>query len=213
MSSPSTSRLNTYLAIASTAAVGSAHADIVYHDVNTTIALGESAQFLVGTEVGLSAQMTFIAGSNLRGGSGTSSWQVLDYGYGDNYIDFAGGFSFTAGSYASLWRFNASTDIDSNNFNAQSIAWGASWNGMPGEAERAFAAFKIREGSVQSDPGYYGWIDISWSNDGTLTIHGYAYNNVLDGSIHVGDVPAPGALGLIGLAAGASGIRRKRSGN
>ena len=154
MSSPSTSRLNTYLAIASTAAVGSAHADIVYHDVNTTIALGESAQFLVGTEVGLSAQMTFIAGSNLRGGSGTSSWQVLDYGYGDNYIDFAGGFSFTAGSYASLWRFNASTDIDSNNFNAQSIAWGASWNGMPGEAERAFAAFKIREGSVQSDPGY-----------------------------------------------------------
>ena len=106
--------------------------------------------------------------------------------------------------------FNASTDIDSNNFNAQSVAWGATWNGLPGQEERGFAAFKIREGSVQSDPGYYGWIDISWSNDGTLTIHGYAYNDVLDGSIHVGDVPAPGALGLIGLAAGASGIRRKR---
>ena len=207
-------RIRAYTALASAVGAASASADIVYHEVNTTIGLGDSIQFLVGTEVGLSAYMSFIGDTSLIDGidNSNSGWLVMDYGYGQNYIDFAAGFSFTAGYYASLWRFGSSVQVDSNLFlPGTSIALGFSWNGQPSEPERGFAAFKLSEFADREGPAYYGWIDITWSNDGFLTIHGYAWNDTANAAIHVGDVPAPGALGLLGLAAGAAGIRRKRT--
>lgn len=57
---------------------------------------------------------------------------------------------------------------------------------------------------------FYGWIDFEVSMD-NLIVHGYAYDTTGAG-IEAGYVPAPGALGLIALAAGAGGIRRKRAG-
>ena len=55
----------------------------------------------------------------------------------------------------------------------------------------------------------YGWIALDW--DGTfLTIDGYAYETDLNTGIEAGAVPGPGAVGLLGLAAGAAGMRRKR---
>jgi len=45
---------------------------------------------------------------------------------------------------------------------------------------------------------------------GELTINGWAYDDA-GGAITAGQIPAPGAVGLLGLAAGAAGMRRKRT--
>ena len=45
----------------------------------------------------------------------------------------------------------------------------------------------------------------------SLLIRGYAYEDS-DAAINAGQIAVPGALGLIGLAAGVSGMRRKRQG-
>ena len=55
----------------------------------------------------------------------------------------------------------------------------------------------------------YGWVSMSW--DGAyLTIDGYAIETDVGTAIQAGAIPAPGAIGLLGLAAGAAGVRRKR---
>ena len=58
----------------------------------------------------------------------------------------------------------------------------------------------------------YGWVELSWNAIfKLLTIEGFAYETQVGASINAGEgIPAPGALGLFGLAAGAAGIRRKR---
>ena len=55
----------------------------------------------------------------------------------------------------------------------------------------------------------YGWIDVQRDSNDTLTINGWAYEDSGE-MINAGEIPAPGAIGLLALAGGASGIRRKR---
>ncbi|MCP4833899.1 MAG: PEP-CTERM sorting domain-containing protein, partial [Phycisphaeraceae bacterium] len=58
----------------------------------------------------------------------------------------------------------------------------------------------------------YGWVGVDWNvSTFELTISGFAYETNAGVAIEAGAIPAPGALGLFGLAAGAAGIRRKRS--
>ena len=55
----------------------------------------------------------------------------------------------------------------------------------------------------------YGWVEIDWRAGDALKVVRWAYED--DGSaIEAGVVPAPGAVGLLALAAGAAGVRRKR---
>ena len=200
-------------------------ADIVYQDVGTTIGLGDSLELAIGSGVGLSAHMTFVAMNSIASNSNTFGWLAMDYGNGTNYINFDAFAPLVPTSSGLLDRFDASDDIGGSDFNGFSLAFGAlnattgggtafegNWGGPQGDSIRGFAGFKLSETASPSNSGYYGWIDISWSNSGMLTIHGYAYSDVLDATIHAGDIPAPGALGLLGLAVGASGIRRKRHG-
>ena len=57
----------------------------------------------------------------------------------------------------------------------------------------------------------YGWVEINWDGLNALEVVRWAYED--DGSaIEAGAVPAPGAVGLLALAAGAAGVRRKRVG-
>ncbi len=55
----------------------------------------------------------------------------------------------------------------------------------------------------------YGWVAVS-VGVGELTVDGWAYDDT-GTSIAAGQIPAPGAIGLLGLAAGAAGKRRKRT--
>ena len=58
-------------------------------------------------------------------------------------------------------------------------------------------------------PRFPSWAEITLQSDGILTVERWAYDDA-GGSIAAGAIPAPGALGLLALAGGAAGIRRKR---
>ena len=67
--------------------------------------------------------------------------------------------------------------------------------------------------AFEAAPGVmnYGWVEINWDGMNALEVVRWAYED--DGSaIEAGAVPAPGAVGLLALAAGAAGVRRKRVG-
>ena len=87
------------------------------------------------------------------------------------------------------------------------------WNADFGaEAQQGFLGFAFGD----PDDRNWGWIDFTWDYD-TLTVHGYAWETeagvgIIAGATGGPVVPgAPTAVGLLGLAAGAAGVRRKRS--
>jgi MYXO-CTERM domain-containing protein len=58
----------------------------------------------------------------------------------------------------------------------------------------------------------YGWIELTVYAEGSskwINMTGWAYNDVVNESITVGQIPAPGALGLLAIA-GLAGRRRRR---
>ena len=55
----------------------------------------------------------------------------------------------------------------------------------------------------------YGWIKLAVFADAqSITIYGWAYNDVVNQSITVGEIPGPGALGLLAIV-GLQGRRRR----
>lgn len=80
--------------------------------------------------------------------------------------------------------------------------------------DRMYFGFAVDVGEPFGDSlTKFGWLDLSWDAElKELTIHGYAYNT--DGTILAGEMPTstpvPGAGGLLALAAGAAGLRRRR---
>jgi hypothetical protein len=57
----------------------------------------------------------------------------------------------------------------------------------------------------------YGWIEFTVFDEGPftfMTMTGWAYNDEVNGSITVGQIPAPGALGLLAIG-GLAGRRRR----
>ena len=98
----------------------------------------------------------------------------------------------------------------------------ANWDALDGyydtgaiqRPDRGFLGIEIGTGGDVN----YGWIDVTWTGSQAI-IHGYAWESDTNTAINAGQttsgaavVPgAPTAVGLIGLAAGAAGIRRRRS--
>ena len=74
-----------------------------------------------------------------------------------------------------------------------------------------FLGFTVDVESLGGTEYRYGWIAVDWDAETfELTIDGFAYETDAGVGIEAGAIPAPAALGLFGLAAGAAGIRRKR---
>jgi hypothetical protein len=69
-------------------------------------------------------------------------------------------------------------------------------------------------GLVVSDQKYYGWADVSYNADSSLTLYGFAYENVANTTIQAGAVPEPADAALVGAlvagSAAAFAARRKR---
>ncbi|MCP4012436.1 MAG: PEP-CTERM sorting domain-containing protein [Phycisphaeraceae bacterium] len=79
------------------------------------------------------------------------------------------------------------------------------------EGGSGYLGFAIEMEGVGEEAYRYGWIGVAWDpSTFELTIDGFAYETDAGVGIAAGAIPAPGALGLFGLAAGAAGIRRKR---
>ena len=223
------SRLDRYAAIAAlpACAVGTAaSADIIYTELNTSI-FNETTSFAMG---GASVLFSAANAQFL-----TSSGYLI---YAVNYLDaimsggaiaLGGGLS-TAGIYQTAQGFAAGEEIGAGASFGGNLSWAnlagtyafysktlssaGDWQNLFDET-RLFLGVEIANGSDVN----YGWIDVSWSGLTGATIHGYAYETDVNTAIIAGAtessgpvVPgAPTAVGLVGLAAGAAGIRRKRS--
>lgn len=135
----------------------------------------------------------------------------------------------SATDYAGLseWaRLGVGDMIDGDNMGAAfygSLYFVIRYSGTGGGSDYTygpFGNFRADDGELSS--GYigftfdtdlgdtvYAWAEVGLGLNATLTVERWAYES--DGSaIAAGAIPAPGALGLLALAGGAAGIRRKR---
>ena len=221
-------RLERYAAVAAlpACALGSAAtADIIYTELNTSIYNDTTSFTMAGATFAFSAY-------NLSY-SGVLGLHYLD-GIAQGGAIALNGFTSYFGAYPGAQGFAADEEIGAGANFGGSLSWAnlavsytyakndlitgsaaGDWFAGYGGQSRLFLGVEIENGSDVN----YGWIDISWSMTDGATIHGYAYESDVNTAIVAGAtesnapvVPgAPTAVGLVGLAAGAAGIRRKRS--
>lgn len=219
---PATSwRIQRYLILASAPALavtdGSAVGSVIYQAVDLSLEAGE--QVMLGDDL---FSMRF-ANQAIFGGC----WTVgADSGLAGS-VEVAGSFRFLdngifSGSFPFANRFESGSTIDFDAFDVgpgyligggqigSSASSAADWKNQSG-MQTGYLGFSFRD---KLDV-YYGWVSVDWDG-ATLTIGGYAYESdagtsILAGSTKFAPVPgAPTALGLVGLAAGAAGVRRHR---
>ena len=221
-------RLERYAAAAAlpACALGSAvNADIIYTELNTSIYNSTTSFTMGGASVYLSAFNT---------NATTAGYPIIGFNYLDGIVQ-GGAIALNGATSASGYNPEARGFADGEEIGAGasfggSLSWanlaisytyakstfisGGDWFAGYGGQSRLFLGVEIDNGSDVN----YGWIDIGWSALGGATIYGYAYESDVNTAIVAGAtesapvVPgAPTAVGLVGLAAGAAGIRRKRS--
>ena len=226
------SRLDRYAAIAALPAISvgtAASADIIYTELNTSIYNTTTSFAMGGATVLISANNyngtisgTFFYGSNYMdarvfGGAIALDGGASYFGFFPLAQGFAAGEEIGAGANfggASNWANLANSYTYFKSSYIGSASGGDWFAGMGGES-RLFLGVEIANGSDVN----YGWVDIGWDGRTGAVIYGYAYETNVNTAIIAGAtegsgpvVPgAPTAVGLVGLAAGAAGIRRKRS--
>ena len=199
-------------------ALGSAaSADIIYTQVNQTLTFDQSWSASVN-------------GNNLNvrvnGSSGTTIGYDFRFFFGFVTVengDFAttGSSSLYANRFVGGQEIGAGAGFDAYNYGILVSAYSSSkfstsysYGAWAGVDVQGFVGFRVENG----DDFNYGWLDITFTGS-ELIVGGYAYETDVNTAIIAGAtegsgpvVPgAPTAVGLMGLAAGASGIRRKRS--
>ena len=187
-------------------------ADIVYQDLSISLEVPEWTGVTTRVNIGDLGWIQFGGyQQNVQvaaGGSGTSSSP------GPNKIQlFVDEPKSKKGNVGPVSRFSEGDKIGGPG-NGFLKGWGDFSSGTTG------GNFNAQDGPVSGYIGWgyiseagvdgYGWLSLSW--DGSLLeIDGYAYETEFQTPIEAGAIPGPGALGLLGLAAGASGLRRKRA--
>ena len=219
------SRLSTYRLIAAAplaAVVSGASADIVYTELDYQIGGPGPAPFFGSIQLGSIGVMGFFAGSNSKGPERLFFASVKDQPNIRLMNTLSAPLNGKSKSGA-LARFQAGDLIQSD----LGLSFGKEGIGSAGKSskggENSGKGNFVFDGNVQSgyigfgfaNSGFnvgdvnYGWLSVSW--DGTfLSVDGYAYETDANTGITAGAIPAPGAIGLLSLAAGAAGIRRKR---
>ena len=193
-------------------------ADIVYEGVGQTIGGFSSQPGYLVIGIGGYGSVGLLAGHNNTG-------PEFVFGGGALNKDSSGGIAFhvtPGGSKSSsklpeFQRF-AAGDLIGSTSKAGSVGVGAKGSDSKGgkgpfiNGGDGYLGFEIEAQGLGGPEYHYGWIAVDWNvSTFELTIDGFAYETDAGVGIEAGAIPAPGALGLFGLAAGAAGIRRKRS--
>lgn len=227
-------KTNTMLGFGAVAAgslfvAGQADADLVYSgvinsgfNVSTVNASSTNAISppLVFSSTG--GAPAFGIGGNNRGPANPVGSTDILWGVGAGYVGGVGGVLANGPAFpASAINLASSSVVGGGLSSFASLAWAAAGLGGPGGmvidpfsvgdtgTNTGFMGFSFSGGAGTN----YGWARIQITSAGglptSMTVVDWAYND--DGTaIHVGTIPAPGALALFGLAAGASGIRRRK---
>ncbi|MFM7808177.1 MAG: hypothetical protein ACKPEA_09665, partial [Planctomycetota bacterium] len=104
---------------------------------------------------------------------------------------------FGLGTSAGLYRnFNLNTDS-------------ASSGAIRGQFYNTTGYIGFRFSTNGGSSWFYGWAKYTGGTDGTGSLSEWAYNNTAGGSITAGQVPAPGAAALVGMAGLIASRRRK----
>ena len=223
--SSSRQRIDRYVSVATLPAIAAcggsvavtniAQADIVYQSVSYTLG-GSGTEAAFGTlDMGF-ASIKFAAGNNsagpenFMGALGNKDLGLVANGNSKILRNFDAGeqiFVDKTNNKIAAIGIGAKVSISGSKNSGKTTSKG-SW-ALGGEDSvsgyMGFAWF----GDVDESAPNFGWISMSW--DGSfLTIDGYAIETEAGTAIEAGAIPAPGAIGLLGLAAGAAGMRRKR---
>ena len=200
------------VAAGSVAIVSESSADIVYQDLAISLEVPLLTGVTTRVDIGDLGWIEFGGyQQNMQvgaGGSGTSSSP------GPNKIKlFVDEPKSKKGNVGPVSRFSEGDEIGGpgNGFlkgwgDFSSGSTGGNFNAADGPVSGYIGWSYLSEAGV----GGYGWLSVSW-NGSLLEIDGYAYETELQTPIEAGAIPGPGAIGLLGLAAGASGLRRKRT--
>ena len=199
---------------ASVAVTNMAEAEIVYESLAITIGGPGTSPSLTTIDMGF-ASIAFAAGSsgggrnNLMGAKGNKQVAVIAGGSSKLMRNFGSGEEISLSSNKPVVvgigaKFN-STGGKSSKGGGKTTSKGA-WAPGNEDSVSGYMGFAYFGGAADAN---YGWFSLTW--DGSfLTIDGYAYETEAGVGIEAGAIPAPGAIGLLGLAAGAAGMRRKR---
>ncbi len=178
-----------------------ANADIIYSDLTESASTGENVSFEIA---GLTYEFGILTGG------------PLDYAYISTSSEGAGLFvtatdvfnarNFSAGE--SIGTLTAVLDMyplggGSENINLSMydfVTDTGNWN----LGETGYVGFGFGSGTDFN----YGWIEFT-INEGEMSMTGFAYNDEVNQSITVGQIPAPAALSLLAIAGIASRRRRR----
>jgi hypothetical protein len=98
------------------------------------------------------------------------------------------------------WTFNTTLTLQ----NASGQLYYSSIDWLPGVTKYMGMQFQI------SGQTHYGWVGLSYtSGKGSIFVHDYAYQTTPNTALPAGQIPEPGALGLLLLAAPTLLTRRK----
>ena len=194
-----------------------AEADIVYQSVSLTFGGPLNGPDFNTLDMGFGS-IKFLAGTNstgpeaFMGAKGNGDIALLVSGSSKLLRNFSAGESISVKSNKpAIVGVGAKTGTtNSKKGGGKTVSKGA-W--APGAEDSVSGymgfAFFNNDGFGEGVAPNYGWVSMSW--DGAyLTIDGYAIETDAGTAIQAGAIPAPGAIGLLGLAAGAAGMRRKR---
>ncbi|MAC75053.1 MAG: hypothetical protein CMJ22_05655 [Phycisphaerae bacterium] len=201
--------------LATIATTQSAVADIVYEEVGITIGGFVAEPGYVNIAVGDFGSIGFLAGHNSSGPEFLFAGLASKSGSSFGPIGFH--VNLESSKLPEFQRFGAG-DLIGSTSKAFPVALGVKGSDGKGgfgpfdDGGFGYLGLQIESQSLGGFEYNYGWVGVDWNvSTFELTISGFAYETNAGVAIEAGAIPAPGALGLFGLAAGAAGIRRKRS--
>jgi len=140
------------------------------------------------------------------GGSGASNRRVVNNSFGTSISGLSGtiGYNSTATS-GSGFAVGSNIGAYNNFFLNTNAASGA----LQGQFYNTTGYIGFRFSTDGGTSWFFGWAKWTGGTDGTGALSEWAYNNTAGGAITAGQVPAPGAAALVGMAGLMAARRRK----
>jgi MYXO-CTERM domain-containing protein len=143
------------------------------------------------------------------GGSGASNRRVVNNSFGTSISGLSGTIAYNSTATSGSGFAVGSNFGAYNNFYLNTNAAAAS-GALRGQFYNTSGYIGFRFSTDGGTSWFFGWAKWTGGTDGTGALSEWAYNDTAGGSITAGQVPAPGAFALLGVA-GLVGSRRRRA--
>ncbi len=189
-------------------AATTAHAQIVwtYLDSAITASLGDTISFSIGSGGSTGSATLGVTASNFQIALTDVSGEISADIIGSGNFKVSG-----TGTEATAFIPNDLIDGSAPTYTASSQNIEVTTGGQTGAAGPFTQSAKLYLGLTDNDQNY-GWALISFNDDNTLTLYGFAYESSNNIGILAGAIPEPSVTPLLAaLAAGGAVLWRRRS--